>query len=108
MQLAALCNLNLGAKQFFNCLSERLADLSAVGQDAPNGLQVGRTAAEGKQYPLAVSHIRRRNGDGVGQALGVNSKMALDPRSLFSGIVAFLSGASGVLDAPRVDDQKAR
>ena len=38
MQLAALGDLNLGTEQFFNGMGKRLPDISAVGQDALNGL----------------------------------------------------------------------
>lgn len=108
MQLAALGDLNFGTKQFLNGLSKRLADISAVGQDALNGLQICRTAPQSLQRSLAVGHVGGRYGNRVRQTLGIDSNMTLDAGNLLAGIVAFLSGAIGVLDALRVDDQKAR
>ena len=97
MQLAAFGDLNLGAKEFFNSQGKGLADIPTIGQNALNGLQISRATAKGKQCALAVSHLCRRDGD-----------VTLDPRYFLAGIVAFLSRTIGVLDALRVDDQKAR
>ena len=83
-------------------------DISAIGQDALNSLQISSTAAEGQQCPLAVGHIGSRNGDRVGQALDIDGNVALDPRYFLARIVAFLTCTIGILDALRVDDQKAR
>jgi len=58
--------------------------------------------------PPAVGHIGSGNGDRVGQALGIDRNVALDSRYLLAGVVAFLTRAIGILDALRVDDQKAR
>ena len=44
----------------------------------------------------------------MGQALRIDSNVALDPRYLLPGIVALGARTIGVLDALRVDDQKAR
>ena len=38
MQLTAFGDLNLGAKQFFNGMGKRLADISAVSQNTLNSL----------------------------------------------------------------------
>lgn len=73
--------MDLGAEQFFNGMDKRLADIPTIGQDAPNGLQVGRAAAQGEQCPLAVRHPSRRDGDRVWQALGIDGNVALDPRT---------------------------
>ncbi len=108
MEFAAFGDSNLGTEQFLNGLSKGLADIPAVGQNALNGLQISSATTEGKQCPFAVSHLGRRDGDCVGQALGVDGNVALDPRNLLARIVAFLSCAIGILDALRVDDQKAR
>ena len=108
MQLTAFGDLNLGTEQFLNGLGKGLADIPTIGQEALNGLQVGCAAAQGQQRPLAVGHIGRRDGDRVGQALRIDSNVALDPRYLLPGIVALGARTIGVLDALRVDDQKAR
>jgi len=44
----------------------------------------------------------------VGQALRIDGDVALDAGDLLPRVVALLLGAIGVLDALRVDDQKAR
>ena len=44
----------------------------------------------------------------MGQALGVDSNVALDSRHFLAGVVAFLTRTIGILDALRVDDKKAR
>lgn len=68
----------------------RLADISTVGQDALNGLQISRTAAQSLQRPLAVGHVGGRYGDSMRQTLGIDGNMALNARNLFAGVVAFL------------------
>ena len=108
MQLAAFGNLHLGTEQLLNGLGERLADIAPIGQDALDSLQIGSAASQGLQCPLAVSHVSCRDGNGVRQTLGINGDMPLDARDLLASVVAFLPGAIGVLDALRVDDQKAR
>lgn len=72
MQFAALGDLYLGAEQFPNGLSERLADIATIGQDALNGLQISRATLQGQQCALAVCHIGGGNGNGVRQALGID------------------------------------
>ena len=42
------------------------------------------------------------------QTLGVDRNMAFDSRHLLASVVAFFARAIGILDALRVDDQKAR
>src|SRR5207244_4357140 len=44
----------------------------------------------------------------MGQSLCIHSNMPLDARHLFAGIIAFVSGRIGILDALRVHDAKAR
>ena len=83
-------------------------DISAIGQDALNSLQISSAAAESKQCTLAVGHFGCCNGNSVGQALRIDGNVALDPRYFLAGIVAFLSRTIGILDALRVDDQEAR
>ena len=108
MQLPAVGDLNLRAKQFLNCQGEWLTEIATIGQNALNSLQISGAAPECLQCPLAVGDVGSRYGNGVRQTLGINGDMPLDARNLFAGIVAFLAGAIGVLDALRVDDQKAR
>lgn len=57
---------------------------------------------------LAVGHFGCCNGNGVGQALRIDGNVALDPRYFLARIVAFRPRTIGILDALRVDDQKAR
>ena len=83
-------------------------DIPTIGQDALNGLSISSATTEGEQCPLAVGYIGSGYGDRVGQALGIDGNVALDPRYLLAGVVAFLARTIGVLDALRVDDQKAR
>ena len=85
-----------------------LTDIPAIGQDALNSLQISSAAAQSKQCALAVGHFGCCNGNGVGQTLGVDRNVALDSRYLLASVVAFLARAIGILDALRVDDQKAR
>lgn len=89
-------------------MGKGLADISAIGQDALNGLQIRRTTAQRQQCSFTVRYLSRCDGNGVGQALGINGNVALDSRNLFAGVVALLAGTIGVLHALRVDDQKAR
>jgi len=100
--------LNLGTEQFFNGLGKWLADIPTIGKDALNSFQISSAAAKRKQCALAIGHIGRRDGNGVGQALRIDGNVALDPRYFLAGIVALLSCAIGILDALCVDDQKAR
>ena len=68
MQFAAFSNLNLSTEQFFNGMGKRLADISAISQDALNSLQIRSTAAQGQQCPLAVGYLGGRDGDCVRQS----------------------------------------
>ena len=108
MQLTAFGDLNLGAEQFFNGMGKGLTDISAIGQDTLNSLQISSTAAEGQQCPLAVGHVGSGDGNRVGQALGIDGNVAFDSRYFLAGVVAFLTRTIGIPDALRVDDQKAR
>ncbi len=57
---------------------------------------------------LAIRNIGCRDGNGMGQSLGIDRDVALDAGDFLAGIVAFCLCAIRVLDALRVDDQKAR
>jgi len=108
MQLATFGDLNLGAEQFFDGMGKWLANIPSISQDALNRIQVGGAAAEGKQSTFTVGYIGRRNGDCMGQGLGILRNVALDSRNFFASIVALLASTIGVLDALCVDDQKLR
>ena len=108
MQLAAFCDLDVGTEQFFHSLGEGLADISTISQDALDGLQICHATPQRQQGAFPVGYVGRRNGDGVRQSLGIHRNVAFDARHLLASIVTFLSRTIGVLDALRVDDQKAR
>ena len=78
MQFAAFGDLNLSTEQFFNGMGKRLADISAIGQDALNSLQISSTAPQSQQCPLAVSDLGGRDSDCVRQSLGIDRNVALD------------------------------
>jgi hypothetical protein len=44
----------------------------------------------------------RRDCDGMGQALGIGDNVAFDAGYLFAGIITFVAGATGILDALRI------
>ncbi len=79
MQLATLSDLNLGPQQFINRLCKWLADITPIGQDALNRLQVSRTAAQCQQGAFAVCYIRCCDGNGMGQPLGIDRNVTFDP-----------------------------
>ena len=65
MQFATFCDLNVGADQFFDGISERLTNIPTIGQDASDGLSVRSTPAQRQQGAVTIGHVGRRNGNGV-------------------------------------------
>ena len=100
--------LNLGTEQFLDGLGKWLTDIPTIGQEALNGLQISRAATEGQQGSFTVCYLGCRDSNRMRQALGIDRNVALDSRYFLAGVVAFLARAIGILDALRVDDQKAR
>ncbi len=84
-----------------------LARVAAVYQHAADVLQVDGAALECGQSAVAVSDIRRGDGDGVRQTLRVDRDVALDAGYLLARVVALLAGGIGVLHALRINDQEA-
>ena len=108
MHLAALGDLYLCSDQLFDRLSERLPDITTIGQDTLNRLQIGRAAAQRQQGALAVGHIGCGDGNRMWQSLGIDGDVSLDSGHFLPRVVPLVACAIGVLDALRVDDQEAR
>ena len=107
MQFIALDDLNRGLDPLHHAVGKRLARVAAIDQQAFHQLQIRLAAVDGGQSAVAVRHLGRGYGDGVGQSLRVHGDMTLDAGDLLARVVALLFGAVGVLHALRVNDQEA-
>ena len=107
MKFIALDDLHRCLQALHHAVSKGLARVAAIDQHALHRLQIRLAPVHGGQSAVAVRYIGCGHGDGVGQALRVHGNMSLDAGNLFASIVALLFCAVGVLDALRVNDDKA-
>jgi len=75
--------------------SQRVLRIAAIDQQAFNSLQIWLAPVDGSQRTVAVRHLGRGHGDGVGQSLRVNGDVAPDAGDLFARVAALLLGAVG-------------
>ena len=107
MQFVAFDDLNRGIEPLHHAVGKRLARVAAIGQQALHQFQIRLAPVDGGQSAVAVRHLGRGYGDGMGQSLRVNGDVTLDAGNLLACVVALLIGAVGVLHALRVNDQEA-
>ena len=61
---------------------------------------------ERSQRAFSIRYLCRGNGNGIGQTLGIDHNMALDPRYFLAGVIAFFLCRIGILYALRINDAK--
>jgi len=107
MQLVALDHLHRGLDPLHHAVGKGFARVTAVDKHALDRLQIRLAPVDGGQRAVAVGHIGRGHGDGMGQSLRVHRDMPLDAAHLFASVVALQLRTVGVLHALRINDQEA-
>ncbi len=107
VEIASFGDLHCCAELLLHGFGKWFARVSAVRQHAADVLQIVGAAVDCGQGPVAVGHVGRRDGDGMGQSLRVDRDMALDAGDLLARVVALLAGCIGILHALRINDQEA-
>ena len=104
--MASLDDLHRGLDPLHDAVSKGLARIAAVHQYAFDQFQIRLTPVDGPQSAIAVRHLGRGYGRGVGKALRVHPDVTLDAGNFLARVVALLFGGVGVLYALRVSNQK--
>ena len=107
VQLASFCDLDAGSELLVDRVGERFAGVAAIGEHAGDLGQAGGASIKRRQCAVAVRHLGRRDGDGVGQPLRIDRDVTLDTGYFLACVIALLAGRISVLHALRVDDQEA-
>ena len=92
VEIASFGDLHGCAELLLHGFGKRLARVSAVRQHAADVLPIVGAAVDCGQGPVAVGHVGRGDGDGMGQPLRVDRDRALDAGDLFARVVALLPG----------------
>lgn len=108
VQLAALGDLhgNALAQRFTYSLSEGLACIATISQNALHALKLCLAAIERFQRTMTISDFGCGDSNRMRQTLRINGYVPLDTRYLFAGVIAFLFCRVRILHALRIDDQE--
>lgn len=108
MEVTAFSDLHGGSEGVGDSLRKRFTAISSISQHTANSLEVSAATGDGFQGSFAVGYLGGRQGNCMGQPLGIDGDVAFDARYFLASIVALFFSAIGVLHALRVHDQERR